>query len=40
MVNFKTAPTLADRAIAYVMEVSTEKSMVMTNSTNNIGADY
>ena len=28
------------RAIAYVMEVSIEKSMVMTNSTNNIGADY
>ena len=30
---------LADRATAYGMEVSTEKSKIMTNSTNNISAD-
>ena len=28
-----------DRATAYGMEVSTEKSKMMTNSTNNISAD-
>ena len=31
--------TLADRARAYGMEVSTEKSKIMTNSTNNISAN-
>ena len=30
---------LVDRATAYGMEVSTEKSKVMTNTTNNISAD-
>ena len=30
---------LVDRARAYGMEVSTEKSKIMTNSTNNISAD-
>ena len=30
---------LIDRATAYAMEVSTEKSKVMTNSTNNINAN-
>ena len=30
---------LVDRARAYEMEVSTEKSKAMTNSTNNISAD-
>ena len=30
---------LIDRAAAYQMEVSTEKSKIMTNSTNNISAD-
>ena len=30
---------LVDRAMAYGMEISTEKSKIMTNSTNNIGAD-
>ena len=30
---------LIDRASAYGMEVSTEKSKIMTNSTNNINAD-
>ena len=30
---------LLDRAAAYGMEVSTEKSKVMTNSTNKISAD-
>ena len=30
---------LIDRAMAYRMEVSTEKSKIMTNSTKNIGAD-
>ena len=30
---------LVDKATAYRMEVSTEKSKLMTNSTNNIGAD-
>ena len=29
---------LVDRATAYRMEVSTEKSKIVTNSTNNIGA--
>ena len=29
----------ADRAMAYGMEVSTENSKIMTNSTNNISAD-
>ena len=29
---------LVDRATAYGMEVSTEKSKIMTNSTNNISA--
>ena len=28
-----------DRATAYALEVSTEKSKIMTNSTNNISAD-
>ena len=28
-----------DRATAHVMEISTEKSKIMTNSTNNISAD-
>ena len=40
MVNFKDLTNrLIDRAIAYGMEVSTEKSKIMTNSTNNISAD-
>ena len=30
---------LVDRATAYRMEVSTEKSKVMTNNTNNVSAD-
>ena len=30
---------LVDRATAYGMEVSTEKSKIMTNSLNNISAD-
>ena len=30
---------LVDRATAYRMEVSTEKSQIVTNSTNNINAD-
>ena len=30
---------LVDRATAYVVEVSTEKSKIMTNSTNNISTD-
>ena len=30
---------LADRATAYGMEVSTEKSKITTNSTNNISVD-
>ena len=30
---------LVDRATAYGMEVSTEKSKIMTSSTNNISAD-
>ena len=30
---------LADRATAYEVEVSTEKSKIVTNSTNNISAD-
>ena len=30
---------LVDRAMAYELEVSTEKSKIMTNSTNNISAD-
>ena len=30
---------LVDRVTAYGMEVSTEKSKIMTNSTNNISAD-
>ena len=30
---------LVDRARAYGMEVSTEKSKIMTNTTNNISAD-
>ena len=30
---------LVDRATAYGMEVSTEKSKIMTNSTNDISAD-
>ena len=30
---------LVDRATAYGMDVSTEKSKIMTNSTNNISAD-
>ena len=30
---------LADRATAYGMEVSTEKSKIMVNSTNDISAD-
>ena len=30
---------LADRATAYEMEVSTEKSNIMTNNTKNISAD-
>ena len=30
---------LVDRATAYEMEVSTEKSKIMTNSMNNISAD-
>ena len=30
---------LVDGATAYGMEVSTEKSKIMTNSTNNISAD-
>ena len=30
---------LVDRGTAYRMEVSTEKSKIMTNSTNNISAD-
>ena len=30
---------LVDRAAAYGMEVSTEKSKIMTNSTNTISAD-
>ena len=30
---------LVDRATAYVAEVSTEMSKIMTNSTNNFGAD-
>ena len=36
----KTSPTrLVDRATAYGAEVGTEKSKIMTNSTNNISAD-
>ena len=31
--------TLVDRATAYGMEVSTERSKIMSNSTNNISAD-
>ena len=31
--------TPPDRAMAYGMEVSTEKSKILTNSTNNISAD-
>ena len=31
--------TLVDRATAYGMEVSTDKSKIKTNSTNNISAD-
>ena len=30
---------LVDRATAYAIEVGTEKSKIMTNSTNNISAD-
>ena len=33
------ANRLVDRAMAYGMEVSTEKSKIMTSSTNNISAD-
>ena len=33
------ANRLVDRATAYGMEVSTEKSRIMTNSTNVISAD-
>ena len=33
------ANRLVDRAMAYRMEVSTEKGKIMTNSTNNISAD-
>ena len=40
MVNFKDLTNrLIDRAIAYGMEVSTEKSKIMTHSTNNISGD-
>ena len=37
MVNFKNSSTLVvtDRAMGYGMEVSTEKSKIMINSTNN-----
>ena len=31
---------LVDRTTAYGMEVSTEKSKIMSNSTNNISADF
>ena len=31
---------LVDKAKAYGMEVSTEESKIMTNSTNNISADF
>ena len=40
MVNFKHLTNrLVDTAAAYGMEVSTEKSKIMTNSTNNVSAD-
>ena len=39
MVNFKTSPNGISRAMVYEMEVSTEKSKIMTNSINNISAD-
>ena len=38
MMDFKTN-RLIDRATAYGMEVSTEKSKIITNSMNNISAD-
>ena len=38
-VNFKTSPTLTDRATACGMEVSTEKSKIMNNSMNIASAD-
>ena len=33
------ANRLVERAMAYEMEISTKKSKIMTNSTNNISAD-
>ena len=40
MENFQDLTNrLIDRATAYGMEVSTEKSKINANSTNNIGAD-
>ena len=41
MVNFKNSSTLVvtDRAMGYGMEVSTEKSKIITSSMNNISAD-
>ena len=35
----KKKKTLEDRATVYAVEVSTKKSKIMTNSTNNIRAD-
>ena len=36
MMNFQTSQTVVDRSMASGMEVSTEKSKVMANSTNDI----
>ena len=37
--NCRQHRSYVDRAMAYEMEVSTEKSKIMTNSTNNISVD-
>ena len=39
MMNFQTSQTVVDRSMASGMEVSTEKSKVMANSTNDISTD-
>ena len=39
MVNYNLTNRLIDRAVAYEMEFSTEKSKTMTNSKTNVSAD-
>ena len=38
-VKSRTSPRLVDRARANGMEINTEKSKIMTNTTNNVSAD-